>query len=130
MATSSLQQLAQRKCEPCKGDIPPMHPADVVDWLLYLPGWEPDDYKKIRKTFRFKDFATALEFVGRIGAVAEEQEHHPDIYLAWGKVEVILWTHKINGLSENDFILAAKTDLLAETARGRRNPQEAGSAPL
>ena len=99
-----------------------MHPSDVADWLLHVPGWEHEDYKKIRKTFRFKDFAAALAYVDRLGAVAEEQDHHPDIYLAWGKVEVVLWTHKINGLSENDFIVAANADLLAEATPGFRPP--------
>ena len=121
MTNAALQQLAQRRCEPCRGGIPPMHPATVVDWLLYLPGWDQsDDYTKIRKTFRFRDFATALAFVNRLGEAAEEQDHHPDLFLAWGMVEVILWTHKIKGLSESDFIMAAKTEVLAADAPGHK----------
>ena len=121
MTTSSLQQLAQRKCEPCKGDIPPMHPADVVDWLLYVPGWDQtDDYTRIAKDYRFRNFATALAFVNAIGAAAEEEGHHPDLSLGWGYVKVSWTTHKIKGLSENDFIMAARTDLVAESTPGRK----------
>lgn len=125
MKNASIQQLAQRRCEPCKGDIPPMHPADVVDWLLYVPGWEQqDDYRKIAKDYRFKDFATALAFVNALGATAEEENHHPDLAFGWGYVNVTWMTHKIKGLSENDFIMAAKTELLARGAPGRRPDRE------
>lgn len=119
MVTSTLQQLAQRRCEPCRGDVAPMHPADVVDWLLHVPGWEyEDDYRKIRKRYRFKDFASALAFVNRLAAVAEEQDHHPDVAFGWGYAHITWTTHKIKGLSENDFIMAANTDLLFEDAPG------------
>lgn len=121
MTTSSLQQLAQRKCKPCKGDIPPMHPADVVDWLLYVPGWDQqDDYTKIAKDYRFRDFAEALAFVNAIGATAEAEGHHPDLSFGWGYVKVSWTTHKIKGLSENDFIMAARTDLRAESTPGMK----------
>jgi 4a-hydroxytetrahydrobiopterin dehydratase len=80
--------------------------------LAQLAGWQVVDDHHLSKTYLFSDFRTALDFVNRVGAVAEEQGHHPDLYLAWGKVEVKTWTHKIDGLTESDFILAAKIDLL------------------
>jgi len=121
MTTSTLQQLAARRCDPCKGDTPPMHPADVVDWLLYVPGWEQcDGYRKITKGYRFDDFAAALSFVNALGGIAEEEGHHPDLAFGWGYVNVTWTTHKIKGLSENDFIMAARTDQLAEKAPERK----------
>jgi len=77
-----------------------------------VPGWEAVNEHHLKKTFAFPDFQRALDFVNRVGAVAEEQGHHPDIFLAWGKVEITMWTHKIDGLTESDFILAAKIDRL------------------
>ena len=82
---------------------------------LQVPGWRGNEEHHITKTFTFPDFRQALAFVNRVGEVAEEQGHHPDIYLAWGKVEIKLWTHKIDGLTESDFIMAAKIDRLALT---------------
>lgn len=121
MKNASIQQLAQRRCEPCKGDIPPMHPADVVDWLLYVPGWDQtDDYTRITKEYSFRNFASALAFVNAIGVAAEEEGHHPDLSFGWGYVKVSWTTHKIKGLSEGDFIMAARTELLAQGAPGRR----------
>jgi len=78
-----------------------------------VPGWRVNEEHHISKTFTFPDFRQALGFVNRAGEVAEEQGHHPDIYLSWGKVEIKLWTHKIDGLTESDFIMAAKIDELA-----------------
>ena len=78
-----------------------------------MPGWRVNEEHHISKTFTFPDFRQALGFVNRAGEVAEEQGHHPDIYLSWGKVEIKLWTHKIDGLTESDFIMAAKIDELA-----------------
>ena len=75
-----------------------------------LPHWEIVDGKKLSREFRFPDFQKGLDFVNRVGAIAEEQGHHPDILLAWGKAEITLWTHKIDGLTESDFIMAAKID--------------------
>ena len=97
-----------------------MGPEEIAHYLPHVSGWSIEGNKRLRRTYRFKDFATALDFVSRVGAVAEEQDHHPDLYLAWGKVEAILWTHTIDGLTENDFILAAKTDALAKDAPGLR----------
>jgi 4a-hydroxytetrahydrobiopterin dehydratase len=78
--------------------------------LGQLTGWSVVDDHHLEKTYRFRDFADALGFVNRVGALAEEQDHHPDIYLAWGRVDVKIWTHKIDGLTESDFIFAAKCD--------------------
>lgn len=75
-----------------------------------LDGWELIDNHHLTKSYRFKDFAEALAFVNRVGTIADEQNHHPDIYLAWGKVKLDIWTHKIDGLTESDFIFAAKVD--------------------
>ncbi|HEY0514719.1 MAG TPA: 4a-hydroxytetrahydrobiopterin dehydratase [Thermoanaerobaculia bacterium] len=76
-------------------------------------GWTMPNEHHLEKEYRFKDFRDALGFVNRLGEVAEEQGHHPDIFLAWGRVKVTLWTHSVGGLSENDFILAARADQLA-----------------
>jgi len=77
-----------------------------------VPGWDVVNEHHLEKALTFPDFKTALDFVNRVGALAEEQGHHPDIYLAWGKVEITIWTHKVDGLTESDFILAAKIDRL------------------
>ncbi|HEU5162498.1 MAG TPA: 4a-hydroxytetrahydrobiopterin dehydratase [Thermoanaerobaculia bacterium] len=98
-------------CVPCRGGVPPMTEPDITRYLQRLGGgWEVADGHHLRKEFRFRDFAGALAFTNRIGAIAEEQGHHPDIELAWGRVAVTIWTHKIDGLTESDFVLAAKID--------------------
>ena len=104
--------LAARDCVPCKGGVPPLTAAEIEPLLRQVEGWQSVDGHHLSKTYRFKDFADALAFVDRIGAMAEQQWHHPDIYLAWGAVRVDIWTHKINGLTESDFIFAAKCDAL------------------
>jgi 4a-hydroxytetrahydrobiopterin dehydratase len=104
--------LADKTCVPCKGGVPPLK-GDALDKLkAEVLGWEVVEEHHLYKVFRFPDFKKALEFVNRLGAVAEEQGHHPDILLAWGKVEVTTYTHKIDGLTESDFVLAAKIDRL------------------
>lgn len=113
-----MQSLAARTCVPCRGGTPPMRSDEIAPLRPFVPQWEVAQEKKLCRTFRFKDFVTALDFVNRIGALAEEQGHHPDLCFGWGKVEVTLLTHKIQGLTESDFIFAAKIDLLAETALG------------
>jgi 4a-hydroxytetrahydrobiopterin dehydratase len=104
--------LAEKQCVPCRGGVPPLTAEQIKPLLAQVKGWEVVDNHHIKKQFKFPDFKTALEFVNRVGARAEEQNHHPDIYLAWGKVEITVWTHKINGLTESDFIFAAKVDAL------------------
>jgi 4a-hydroxytetrahydrobiopterin dehydratase len=105
--------LADKTCVPCKGGVPPLKGAALHALHRELPDWEVVDEHHLRRTFRFPDFKKALDFVNRAGAVAEEQAHHPDILLAWGKAEVTVYTHKINGLTESDFVLAAKIDRIA-----------------
>ena len=107
--------LAQRTCVPCRGGVPPIPRADAEALLGELGGgWELADVSAgvtgLRKHYSFKNFAEALDFVNRVGALAEKQGHHPDIALSWGSVTVDIWTHKIKGLTESDFIFAAKCD--------------------
>src|SRR5690606_38942571 len=102
-------ELASKTCIPCRGGVPPLSMEAATRLLEQLDGWEIEQ-GRVAKTFTFKDFAEALAFVNRIGAISEEQGHHPDIYMTWGKVSLEIWTHKIDGLTESDFILAAKFD--------------------
>jgi|SRR5580698_9013214 4a-hydroxytetrahydrobiopterin dehydratase len=102
--------LASRQCVPCRGGVPPLRGQELEALERQLPGWRTIAEHHIEKNFAFRDFKTALEFVNRIGSVAEEQGHHPDICFGWGSVKVTLFTHKIKGLTESDFILAAKVD--------------------
>ena len=102
--------LAEKTCIPCRGEVPPLTAEEIQPLAAQVDNWNVVDNHHLEKEFKFKDFKTALDFVTKVGATAEEQGHHPDIYLAWGKVGVKIWTHKINGLTESDFILAAKID--------------------
>lgn len=106
-----MENLLEKKCIPCSiGDIP-LSPDEIDEYLGNLQnGWKVIEGKKIEKIYKFKDFKEALDFTNKVGSLAETEGHHPDFYLAWGKVIVYLWTHKINGLHENDFIMAAKID--------------------
>ncbi|MGB8988810.1 MAG: 4a-hydroxytetrahydrobiopterin dehydratase [Candidatus Sulfotelmatobacter sp.] len=104
------EQLADKKCVPCRGGTPPLKGKDLKDLHKIVPQWNVVDEHHITREYKFPDFAQALEFVNRVGALAEEQGHHPDILLAWGKVGITLWTHKVDGLTESDFIMAAKID--------------------
>ncbi len=106
----STFELAQKECVPCKGGIPPLKGDEIGGLLKQLNGWTAEKEHHLSKTFKFPDFAQALAAVNNIGAIAEEQGHHPDLLLTWGKVRVDIWTHKIAGLTESDFILAAKID--------------------
>ena len=106
------EQLADKQCVPCRGGVPPLKGKELQVLLRNVPQWTAHNEHHLRREFRFPDFQQALDFVNRVGAVAEEQGHHPDMLLSWGKVEVTLWTHKIDGLTESDFIMAAKIDRL------------------
>lgn len=107
-----MSELASRSCVPCKGGTPPLR-GEALDRLhRELPAWEVVDEHHLTRTFRFPDFKSALEFTNQVGALAESERHHPDLHLAWGKVGVTIWTHKIDGLTESDFILGAKIDRL------------------
>ncbi|MCA9454059.1 MAG: 4a-hydroxytetrahydrobiopterin dehydratase [Nitrospiraceae bacterium] len=103
--------LADNTCVPCRGGVPPLEPQKIQDLLGQLEkGWVLNAQGHIEKTYSFDNFADALAFTNRVGNVAELEGHHPDIYLAWGKCKVEIWTHKIQGLTESDFYLAAKAD--------------------
>jgi len=107
-----MADLASRECVPCRGGVPPMSGPEIQKFIGELKDWEVIEEHHLRKTFEFKNFRDALDFVDRIGELSEEQGHHPDICFGWGRAEVTIWTHKINGLTESDFILAAKIDKL------------------
>ena len=101
--------LATKQCVPCKGGIPPLTRSEAETYLKDTPGWElTTDATRIQRNFKFKNFAAALAFVNRIGDLAESEGHHPDIGFGWGYCDITLYTHKIKGLHENDFIMAAK----------------------
>jgi 4a-hydroxytetrahydrobiopterin dehydratase len=113
-ADLDLESLARRPCLPCRGGVAPV-PAELLPELHAAlgDGWSLVDDKKLRKEFRFPDFASALAFVVRVGRMADEEDHHPDIHLSWGRVTLEIWTHTIDGLAEGDFVWAAKAELLA-----------------
>ncbi len=102
--------LADKHCVPCRGGVPPLKGSELRAYQEQLSDWSVVDEHHLTKTFAFPDFQTALAFVNRAGAIAEAEGHHPDICLSWGRVEVKTYTHKINGLTESDFVLAAKID--------------------
>lgn len=107
--------LTQKKCVACEGGAAPLNKIEAEVLLKQVPGWALSaDAKSIAREYRFKDFKEALAFVDSVGALAEEEGHHPDMALSWGRVGIELTTHAIGGLSENDFILAAKIDGLNE----------------
>jgi 4a-hydroxytetrahydrobiopterin dehydratase len=107
-----MTDLAAKTCVPCRGDVPALAGKDLDALASQVPEWKVVDGHHISREFKFSNFVQALAFVNKVGAIAEEQGHHPDILLSWGKAGVTTWTHKINGLTESDFILAAKIDKL------------------
>ncbi len=102
--------LADKECVLCKGGVIPLKGAELQKLVRQLVGWQVIQKHHLSKTYTFPNFVTALAFVNKIGELAERVGHHPDLSLAWGKVSVEIWTHKIDGLTENDFILASKID--------------------
>lgn len=108
----SGSDLALKHCVPCRGGVPPLQGEELSKLSAQLPDWRVVDAHHIEKSFPFPNFKSALAFVNRIGEVAEQQGHHPDICFGWGGVKVTLFTHKISGLTESDFIVAAKVDRL------------------
>jgi 4a-hydroxytetrahydrobiopterin dehydratase len=106
-------QLADKVCVPCKGGVPALKGEALASLSHEVPDWKIIDEHHLHRAFKFPDFQKALDFVNRAGAIAEEQGHHPDILLGWGKAEVTVYTHKVDGLTESDFILAAKIDRVA-----------------
>ena len=108
-----MSALAEKDCVPCKGGMPPLKGAELSKLASQLEsGWQVVKEHHLEKEYSFKNFREALDFTNKIGELAEAQGHHPDIYLAWGKVKLTIWTHKIDGLTESDFVLAAKADQL------------------
>ncbi len=106
-----MSDLAAKECVPCKGGVPPLQGEELAALARRLGGnWRVVDGHHLEKEYRFPNFVDALAFVNRVGALAEEQGHHPDVYLTWGKVKLTIWTHKIDGLTESDFVFAAKAD--------------------
>lgn len=111
------EQLVQMKCKACRGGEPTLKDMEIAQLHQQVPNWsiiesEDDGISRLNRSFKFRDFAEALAFTNKVGKIAKEQGHHPDILLEWGKVKVTWWTHAIKGLHKNDFIMAAKTDKL------------------
>ena len=110
-----MSDLTQQKCVACRADAPRVADDELPDLLKQIPDWQPitnDSVLKLNKVFNFDNYSDAISFTNKIAQLAEEEDHHPAILLEWGRVEVTWWTHKIGGLHKNDFIAAAKTDLL------------------
>jgi len=107
-----MSELAGRECVPCRGGVPPLKGDEIQDLISKLDQWSVVSEHHLTKVYKFRDFKESLAFVNRVGELAEQQGHHPDISFGWGRAEVTIWTHKIDGLTESDFILAAKIDQL------------------
>lgn len=106
-----MAELAQKNCVPCKGGVPPLKGIALVRLARDLgKGWRVVKKHHLEREYKFENFRKALDFTNQVGKLAEQQNHHPDVYLAWGKVKLTLWTHKIDGLTESDFVLAAKVN--------------------
>jgi len=117
----AVSALTQATCVPCRGGVPALTDAEIAELGPQVREWhvaEVEGVKRIRREFRFKDFRQALDFTVQVGELAEREQHHPDVHLSWGRVLVETWTHKIKGLHQNDFILAAKVDELYATRGG------------
>jgi 4a-hydroxytetrahydrobiopterin dehydratase len=106
--------LRAKHCVPCEGGVPKLDPGQIATLLAEIPGWEERD-DRLHRQFTFRDFVTAMRFVNRMAEVAEAEGHHPDFTVHYRQVDVVIWTHAIGGLSENDFILAAKITPLADS---------------
>ena len=113
-----MSELAAKECVPCKGGVPPLAGPALEELERQLGNdWKVVRGHHLEKEFTFKNFREALDFTNKVGELAEAQSHHPDIYLAWGKVKITLWTHKIDGLTESDFVMAAKIEGLPRPKR-------------
>lgn len=108
--------LATQDCVPCRGGVPPLSELEVGELKPGIPEWTVVENHHLERSFSYPDFATALAFVNLVGTLAEDQGHHPDLTLRWGKVGVTIWTHKINGLTRSDFVLAAKIDTVHQAS--------------
>ena len=119
-----MEDLSQQRCVPCRGGDPVLNDEEISPLLEQVPAWELDEVdgvKRLRRVFRFKNFAQALEFTNRVGEIAEAEDHHPTLLTEWGRVTVTWWTHAIKGLHKNDFIMASRTDKLYTLASARAN---------
>lgn len=115
--TSDLSiHLAKQDCVPCRGGVPPLTEHQIGELQPGIPEWTVVDNHHLERSFTYPDFGTALAFVNQVGTLAEDQGHHPDLELSWGKVGVKIWTHKINGLTRSDFVLAAKIDTVYQAS--------------
>ena len=123
-----MSSLAERQCIPCRGDVPPLTREQLAPLLKQIDAaWDVRDVANERRgsvmllarDYRFENFKDALQFAVRVGEMAEEQQHHPDLHVAWGKVGIEIWTHKIGGLTESDVVFAAKCDAIFEKEAGR-----------
>ncbi len=103
-------ELEKRKCIPCEGGVPPLGEDEILEFITLVKGWVVRDNKKITREFNFVNFKHTMSFVNEVARIAEEEGHHPVMHVGYGSVEIELWTHAIDGLSENDFIIAAKID--------------------
>jgi len=104
--------LADKTCEPCRGGVPPLTSEQFQPFLSELKNWQVKENKRLEKSLKTDNFMESLDLANKIGALAEEQGHHPDLTVRWGELRIDLWTHKIDGLTEADFVLAAKIDKL------------------
>lgn len=112
-----MKELKDLRCVPCRGDTPSLSAEEIERLIVEIPSWEVVEQgatSRLQRIFKFKNFAQALAFANQVGALAEEEDHHPAILVEWGKVTVNWWTHIIRGLHRNDFIMAAKTDALLD----------------
>ena len=107
-----MNELARRECVPCRGGVPPLKGEEIKRLLSQVDGWEVVNEHHLKKAYKFENFRESQAFVDRVGNLAEEQGHHPDICFGWGRAEITIWTHKIDGLTQSDFVLAAKIDAL------------------
>lgn len=116
-----MSELTRMKCTACRGDEPTLAGAEIAELNPQVPEWqvtEREGVKRLERVFKFKNFAGALQFTSRVGERAEEEGHHPALLTEWGRVTVTWWTHKIGGLHQNDFVMAAKTDELYASQSG------------
>ncbi len=114
-----MSDLLHSSCVPCRGGVPPLEEDEIARLIVQVPAWRTDvvdGVARLRREFRFPDFRSAMGFAVQVGMLAEREDHHPDLHVAWGRVVVETWTHKIRGLHTNDFILAAKIDQLVPAA--------------
>lgn len=107
-----MSDLSKRACVPCQGGVPALKGDEILPLLKQLTGWQVVEEHHLAKSYSFPDFATALAFVNHLGALAENVGHHPEIQLSWGRVHIEIFTHKVDGLTESDFVLAARVDQL------------------